>query len=459
MPQPRARPRYVNPVPGQALGRTDQGVDIAAPPGTPVRAIAAERLIGVVPNWFKGQPFYYFQELGSNVINYVAEQFRSNLKVGQVVQQGDIIGRVAPTGTGLELGFAQDRLAAASGHPTPGYIEGQQTALGRRYRSQVFGGKSGGYVAPRSIVVAASVFGGPGDPATGSTGYRGDNLKSHPDSFAELSKNPSALDFSALGNLPYMQPVTVTDLKTGKSVTLYKRDVGAGGGGLGGHPRAIDIWYKAAQQIGLRGTGLVRITFAGGGATSPSYGMTRPGGETPGQSDVTQVLDSWAKGGPSASSGDDSLFGFIPNPLDLFRGLSGSVNSVSDFLKILAWVINPVNILRMVELVVGLVLMGFGFQAMMQAYGERREGFITSENPLSRSGLGRVSREVAHAATTTATKGKPSGKSSTAKGTAAGRRIRPEAAPHRTRRQALRLRYEREKSVSQRRAQARRQGG
>lgn len=446
---------YSNPVPRGRLGRTDQGVDVSAPPGTPVRAIATERLIGIIPNWFQGQPFYYFKELGSGAINYVAEQFRSGLKIGQIVQQGQVIGRVAPTGTGLELGFAQDELAAGSGHPTPGYIEGQQTALGQRYRRQVFGGHNG-YVAPRSIVVAASVFGGPRDPATGSTGYHGDNLKKNPDSFAELSKNPSALDFSALGNLPYMAPVTVTDLATGKSVTLYKRDVGAGGAGLQGHPRAIDIWYQAAQQIGLRGTGLVRVTFAGN-STPGSYGGTRPGGNATGsgQSAVPDVIKNWQDQTQSGSH--------APDPGGFWQDLLGAVTGPLDFFKLLAWIINPVNILRAVELLIGLVLMGFGFQAMLQAYGEGKEGFVTSENPLSRSGLGRVSREVAYAARTAATEGRSTGKSprkpsgSTSNPTQ-GRRIRPAAAPHRTRRQALRLRYEREKVVSERRANARRQG-
>src|SRR4051812_48443400 len=101
----RGRPRYVNPVPGQPLGRTDQGVDIAAPPGTPVYAITDETLEGILPNWFRGQPFYYFRQ-ANGMYNYVAEQFRSNLRVGQRVRAGERIGEVAPSGTGLELGFA-----------------------------------------------------------------------------------------------------------------------------------------------------------------------------------------------------------------------------------------------------------------------------------------------------------------------------------------------------------------
>jgi len=110
------------------------------------------------------------------------------------------------------------------------------------------------------------MFGGPGDPGTGSTGYRGDNLYQKPDSFAELSNNPGAGvhgDFSALGNLPYGTPVTVTNPANGRSMTLYKRDVGAGGSGINGTPRAIDLWYSAAQKLGINGLGVVKVTIGG----------------------------------------------------------------------------------------------------------------------------------------------------------------------------------------------------
>lgn len=130
---------YSNPVPGGTVGRTDQGVDISAKPGTPVYAIAKEKLVGIIQNWYKGQPFYWFKVQGSNVYDYVAEQFKSNLRIGQTVNQGQQIGQVAPSGTGLELGYA-----TASGQTearaTTGYTEGQATPAGLRYRRQVIQG-------------------------------------------------------------------------------------------------------------------------------------------------------------------------------------------------------------------------------------------------------------------------------------------------------------------------------
>lgn len=133
---------YSNPVSGGTVGRTDQGVDISAAPGTPVRAITNETLVGIIQNWYQGQPFYWFRQAGTNIYNYVAEQFKSPLRVGQTVQQGQQIGTVAPSGTGLELGWATasgNTLAAA----TTGYTEGQATPAGQSYRRQVIQGGSG----------------------------------------------------------------------------------------------------------------------------------------------------------------------------------------------------------------------------------------------------------------------------------------------------------------------------
>lgn len=108
----------------------------------------------------------------------------------------------------------------------------------------------------------ASTFGGSGDPGTGSTGYRGDNLNDKPDSFAELSNDPqngTGADFAAMGGLEYGTKVRVTNPKTGKSMILTKRDVGAGGGGVNGHKRAIDIWHVPAKKLGINGLAAVKV--------------------------------------------------------------------------------------------------------------------------------------------------------------------------------------------------------
>lgn len=60
-----------------------------------------------------------------------------------------------------------------------------------------------------------------------ATGYRGDNLADEPLNYAELSKNPSALDFSALGGLPYRAKRWFH--YRGHDRAAVKLDVGAGG--------------------------------------------------------------------------------------------------------------------------------------------------------------------------------------------------------------------------------------
>lgn len=97
----------------------------------------------------------------------------------------------------------------------------------------------------------ASIFGGACE--YGHTGYRGDNLDSHPDTFAELGNG------SALGGLPYMAKV---EFKTadGRILVAYKRDIGGGGGSVGGYTRSFDLYQPFASKLagaGCNWTGVV----------------------------------------------------------------------------------------------------------------------------------------------------------------------------------------------------------
>lgn len=136
----------------------------------------------------------------------------------------------------------------------------ETTAAGKGQPGSIKLEKAGG-----GKIVTASEYGGPSDSTAGSTGYRGDNLYQHPDSYAELSTNYSAptseLDFAALGNLPYLQPLRIT--YGGVSAIARKRDVGAGGPGIAGHPRALDLWFQLAAKIGFSGLQLVKVEVPG----------------------------------------------------------------------------------------------------------------------------------------------------------------------------------------------------
>lgn len=118
------------------VGRTDQGVDIGLHPGDPIHAPGPVQIKGIIPNWFKGQPFVWFQFLSGpqqGKYGYVAEQITNIPPVGTILQQGQNIGTFANSGTNLELGWATSSgqtLAMA----TTGYHEGDVTPAGVAFR-------------------------------------------------------------------------------------------------------------------------------------------------------------------------------------------------------------------------------------------------------------------------------------------------------------------------------------
>jgi hypothetical protein len=128
-------------------------------------------------------------------------------------------------------------------------------------------------------LAGATEYGGPGDPGSGVTGARGDNLLAHPDSYAELG-GLTWETATAMGGLPYMTPLRVT--WGGRSAIAYKRDFGLGGSPVAGLPRVIDLWWRLAGGLGVpyeRGlwSGRVRIE------RPPDAGAGNLLGQTPGQ--------------------------------------------------------------------------------------------------------------------------------------------------------------------------------
>lgn len=272
---------YVEPVPGGTIGRTDQGVDISAPPGTRVRAITRERLVGIIRNWYNGQPFYWFQQLNSRgrptgQYNYVAEQFRSRLRIGQTVQAGQTIGTVAPTGTGLELGFATrsgQTLAAAQ----RGYGGSQSSPAGRLYRMNVINqGSLKGTPGPNSYLANLWIDAG-GSPKLA-------NLMAAI-AMAESSGNPTAVNHNTNGSTDYGL------WQINSSHTQYNAN-----------KLLSDPLYNAKAAVAIeKSQGLGAWTtyssgaykqFMNGGTAAPKYGGSRPGGaNNSGPSPDTQLKD------------------------------------------------------------------------------------------------------------------------------------------------------------------------
>jgi hypothetical protein len=123
-------------------------------------------------------------------------------------------------------------------------------------------------------VVAATYF-------TDQTGAWGDNLIVNHDSYAELSPGTpgsqvTRQNATMLGGLPYMTPLRVTNPQTGRSVILYKRDIGAGqplSNTLNGYHYRIDLTAWADQQLGLPGSGIVQVARLTGPVSTPGGGQ------------------------------------------------------------------------------------------------------------------------------------------------------------------------------------------
>jgi hypothetical protein len=129
-----AQGAYTNPFAGDNyyVGRTDMGVDVCLSPGDPIRAVGNGVVVGVIHNWYKGQPYIWYQlTSGPNTGRYVyvAEQIAHLARIGQVLRPGQPIARYAARGTCIETGWS-----ASSGwtwaQATTGYHEGQATAAG-----------------------------------------------------------------------------------------------------------------------------------------------------------------------------------------------------------------------------------------------------------------------------------------------------------------------------------------
>ncbi len=161
------------------------------------------------------------------------------------------------------------------------------------------------YAAPLELApgrwyeVGATAYGGPGDGTSdyGSIPNPGESyLPAHPDSFAELSvldSNPASFTFAdanALSALPYLSGLRVAH--DGRERLLLKRDVGYGQGPgqfiANGQPYRLDVWWQAAQPLGISKSA-VRVQLAPGTGTAATLGALPSSSEASGAGEAGEA--------------------------------------------------------------------------------------------------------------------------------------------------------------------------
>ena len=190
--------------------------------------------------------------------------------------------------------YTQGLTAQGSAASTPTSSSGAATTGGAFSVPAATGDPAGPItLAPgQPTIVAATYF-------TDQTGAWGDNLLVSHDSCAELSpgipgSQVTRQNATMLGGLPYMTPLRITNPQNGRSVILYKRDIGARqplSNTLDGYHYRIDLTAWADQQLGLPGSGLVQVTRLTGPVSTPGGGQACSGssGFTPAGSGLDPI--------------------------------------------------------------------------------------------------------------------------------------------------------------------------
>jgi Phage tail lysozyme len=164
---------YTNPfekAAGIVWERTDQGVDAAMTPGSPLLAFAPSKVEFIVPNFYGGQPAIVSQVTAGPLAGkwwYWSEQIEPTVSQGQTVAAGQVVATYAPSGTGIEIGWWEANGGYPLGHP--GYQEGLATNAGAdfRYLLQALGANPGSGVGLSSGTTMGNSYYPTGNPGPG----------------------------------------------------------------------------------------------------------------------------------------------------------------------------------------------------------------------------------------------------------------------------------------------------
>ena len=142
------------------------------------------------------------------------------------------------------------------------------------------------------------------------------------------------------------------------------------------------VSIERSQGLGAWTTyknGAFRQYLGSGRTVTPQQGIVRPGGPETGPSGAETEFAAYTQDAgwyfnplvpvplPFKVPGPQLNIP-IPNPLDIFKGAAAAVKDTGTFLQWIAWLFHPKNVLRAVEFVTGLTILGFGLHTLLAVY-------------------------------------------------------------------------------------------
>jgi len=162
---------YTNPfekATGISWERTDQGVDAAMNPGSPILAFAPSKVVMII-DFYAGEPAIVMRITAGPFAGkwwYMSEQIQPTVSTGQTVDAGQTIATYAPSGTGIETGWWDPNGGVTLAMATTGYTEGDPTISGAdfRYLLQKLGANPGSGAGMSSGTTIGTSFYPTGNP-------------------------------------------------------------------------------------------------------------------------------------------------------------------------------------------------------------------------------------------------------------------------------------------------------
>lgn len=434
----------------------DQGVDFRGRGPVPATDEAVVTDVGESPIVEGGTyPFIVYRLLGGPKRGrrvYVAENVRPTVRVGQHVQAGETVGLARGSYPYIEEGWNK---TDTGWNPSAPYAGHGATSQGRDFwnylRSKMSGGREGGTASRESLEQLWLQAGGPANvarimaaiavaesggrvnakhrDANGTTDYGLWQINSsHGYNVKELTTDP-AYNAQAAVAVYRSQGLTAWSTYTsgayrshlGQDPTVPvasrpPRPGSAGSGRPGKGGTQEDAAAKAAGEA-TKAQEAAWASYVTEGDPSGSAGGGTAGAQPaffgiPGTPNIPSIpglpgIPGLGGGGP---------FGGSWNPLSIFNEAEHAVSDVGTFLKWIAWLFHPRNILRIVEFTAGGVLLVVGLRFLL-------EGLRSTDEQKARS-LSAKKRIV-----TSAVKATPPGREAslalaTVKGRGAARRAR-----------------------------------